>query len=435
MNIFKYLLPVGLLKMSWGDGQGGDVDTGDYSSPTPPNGNGDYTGPMSPNWDGGGATGDATYQSSFLQNLFNNPETAYGEYGNITNPVVGQAINAWAPVREGMATLTTKPSMFGDGALRQEYDANGEAQGFMTTPFAKGLMDAGIGLGRSALNSTPLGAIANVGYDMSQGANPMRALAGAIPGYGGMVARGAVDISNGAPAGQVMGNAIAGPLGSQLGGQMGQGLAGGLGGALGSMFGGRALQGAVRTAGDAPQRFGLGDAIGGLAGLYGMQKGIDTAGNTADSYGQTQQAIQQQMASMPTLDSMYGQNSPYAQQMRQSLARQDAKAGRNSQYGQREVQLQAALADKASTYAAQQAGSLQSMGTASQMALKGRMDAQAMQDKQRAQQLGSLYNLADKSGALGALGQGLSGMWSNFGPSQWGNQQLPDQPPQDYEYA
>ena len=49
------------------------------------------------------------------------------------------------------------------------------------------------------------------------------------------------------------------------------------------------------------------------------------------------------------LQGLYSQNSPYAQQMRQSLQRRDAAGGRRSQYGPREVELQAKLAQMASS--------------------------------------------------------------------------------------
>ena len=48
-----------------------------------------------------------------------------------------------------------------------------------------------------------------------------------------------------------------------------------------------------------------------------------------------------------SLKGLYGQNSPYAQQLRSSLAAKAAAGGRRSNTGAREVQLQAALADRA----------------------------------------------------------------------------------------
>ena len=99
----------------------------------------------------------------------------------------------------------------------------------------------------------------------------------------------------------------------------------------------------------------LGDIASTLGTLYTGSQLSGAYGQSADAATQQANTLQSQMASMPTLDSLYGQNSPYSQQLQQTLAAKDAAAGRNSQYGQRAVQLQAALADKGSQYAAQQA--------------------------------------------------------------------------------
>ena len=413
-----YILKRHVLRNEWDGGGYSGADTTD---------NGQYSGDMSPvqsmpanPWSGvqeGPATAPQSpqYQSNFLQNLFNNPETEYGDYGQINNPVVQQDVNSWAPAREGLATIKSPQNMFGPGALREEYDVDGNPQGFMTTPFAKGLMKAGIGLGRTALNTHPIGAIANVGYDLSQGVNPMRALAGTVPGMGGVVARGAAEIGSGAPAGQVVGNAIAGQLGSQVGGQLGQGFAGGWGGALGSMFGGKAMQDVARTAGATPgingnkqalaqPSFGMYDITGGLMGLYSANRMGQQAQQNAD---QNQAALTGQIQG---LSSMYGQDSPYAQQMRQSLARKDAKAGRNSQYGQREVQLQAALAEKAAQTA-------QTIGGLTQQSHDQNVANTNAQTLARSNQLGILSNLGQRSGFNDWAGGQLSDLWKQYGPS------------------
>jgi len=442
MNILKRHV----LQDSWGgtsDGQSG------YSG-------GEYSGDMSPvqnmpanPWGGvqeGPATSPQTpqYQSDFLKNLFNNPETEYGDYGQINNPVVSQAVNAWAPVQEGMATIKAPQSMWGEGAMRQEYDANGEAQGFMTTPFAKGLMKAGIGLGRTALNSTPLGAMANVGYDMSQGVNPMRALAGAIPGYGGMVARGAADVAGGAPVGQVAGNALGGALGSQVGGyvgsQAGNAIGGSMMGALGGMglsswggqqgaAGGRSLGGMMNASfnpgqqqqGLARPSFGVGDVASGLMGLYSAHQTGQQAQQNADM---NQGALQGQISQ---LSSMYGQDSPYAQQLRQSLARKDAASGRNSQYGQREVQLQAALAEKA----AQNAQAVSGLSQQSHAQNVANTNAQTMA---RNQQMGILAGMGKSSGFNDWAGGQLKDLWTQYGPSAQAQQPVYQAPSEQYQY-
>jgi len=56
--------------------------------------------------------------------------------------------------------------------------------------------------------------------------------------------------------------------------------------------------------------------------------------------------LQQQMSG---LQGLYSQNSPYAQQLRNNLAAKAAQGGHRSDIGAREVQLQAALADKAAS--------------------------------------------------------------------------------------
>jgi hypothetical protein len=133
--------------------------------------------------------------------------------------------------------------------------------------------------------------------------------------------------------------------------------------------------------------------------------------------------MKQQMDNMPTLDAMYGQNSPYALQLKDTLAAKDATSGRNSQYGPRSVQLQAALADKGSQYAAQQA-QIANMYQQARMAVAAtRTGAINKQQQTNGQQLGSLFQLGQSSGALpwlnSQISNGLSNMWS---PSQTGPQ-------------
>lgn len=61
-----------------------------------------------------------------------------------------------------------------------------------------------------------------------------------------------------------------------------------------------------------------------------------------------QNALSGQMAG---LQGLYGQNSPYAQQLRAKLQAQAAQRGQRANTGSREVQLQAALADRAASMA------------------------------------------------------------------------------------
>lgn len=143
--------------------------------------------------------------------------------------------------------------------------------------------------------------------------------------------------------------------------------------------------------------FGFGDIATGLAGLW-------SASRNSDAVSSNMEQMKQQQAGMPSLDSLYGPNSPYALQMRQRLNRLDAKAGRNSQYGAREAQLQALLADKASTYGSQQA-------TQNSAYNKSMMDMQAQQDAQRNAQLNILAGLGSKSGLFDRMGSGLMDMF------------------------
>ena len=157
--------------------------------------------------------------------------------------------------------------------------------------------------------------------------------------------------------------------------------------------------------------YGTAGALGGAIGAYvnGNNVGNAYGASAADAESQAN-TLKNQMDNMPTLESMYGMNSPYALQMQKQLAAKDAASGRNSQYGPRAQALQAALADKASTYAAQQAQSAQAYNTARANANQQRVNATTGQAQVQAQQLGSLFNLGEKSGILPAFNQGISNM-------------------------
>lgn len=93
-----------------------------------------------------------------------------------------------------------------------------------------------------------------------------------------------------------------------------------------------AFSGTVGLQGGQPADSGVGGMLQGLGGLYAGYKGMKENGDMLGS-----------------LQSLYSQNSPYAQALRQQLQRQDAAGGRRSQYGPREVELQARLAQMASS--------------------------------------------------------------------------------------
>lgn len=93
-----------------------------------------------------------------------------------------------------------------------------------------------------------------------------------------------------------------------------------------------AFSGTVGLQGGQPANSGVGGMLEGLGGMYSAYKGMSDSGKMLGG-----------------LQGLYSQNSPYAQQMRQSLQRRDAAGGRRSQYGPREVELQAKLAQMASS--------------------------------------------------------------------------------------
>ena len=154
----------------------------------------------------------------------------------------------------------------------------------------------------------------------------------------------------------------------------------------------------------------LGAAGGALGTLINGNRVSDAYGASAADAGSQADTLRTQMEQMPTLAAMYGPDSPYAQQLQQTLARKDAAAGRNSQYGPRTVQLQAMLADKGSQYAQQQAAMAQAYNTARSNANQQRINATTGQAQVQGQQLGSLFNLGEKSGLLPAINQGISNM-------------------------
>jgi hypothetical protein len=114
--------------------------------------------------------------------------------------------------------------------------------------------------------------------------------------------------------------------------------------------------------------------------------GLTVGQNAYDSIGSNNDALN---AQIQYLSDMYNPNGVVAQQMQQAIAAKDARAGRNSQYAQRSATLQAQLAQGASTNAARIAQLMQQ-----------KQQSEVQQQQIRAGQLGSLFDLAKKSGAV-----------------------------------
>lgn len=121
---------------------------------------------------------------------------------------------------------------------------------------------------------------------------------------------------------------------------------------------------------------GLGDLAGSLMGLYQANRQRRAMKDQANS-----------------LSAMFGQNSPYASTLRNQLNRRDAASGRRSQYGPREVELQAKLAQMASSNA------------------PAWMQAQTGQDNARAMMLKNLLQLGNQSGGF----RGLASLFNQGG--------------------
>jgi hypothetical protein len=135
-----------------------------------------------------------------------------------------------------------------------------------------------------------------------------------------------------------------------------------------------------------PQQAGsgldVGQLLAGLGSLYMNNQAAKDAGSNVQS-----------------LESMFGQNSAYSQQLRQQLERRDAAAGRRSQYGPREVELQAKLAEMAANYGPRIS--------------QANMQAQAVKNQRRQQNLSALYAMGRDSGLFGAAQRGLGNLFSS----------------------
>ncbi|MFZ2190088.1 MAG: hypothetical protein WAV48_04870 [Candidatus Magasanikiibacteriota bacterium] len=283
-----------------------------------------------------------------------------------------------------------------------DYAGNKENYGFSNfaeSPFGKGL--------RGLLGMTPVGAVANVGYNLAKGAPLATTLAGLVPGAVGTAARiGAAAYDSPSPASS-LGRSAAGMLGSSVGSALGGPVGGMLGGWAGNAAATAGMQGRGSPAGASTGSgggFNLGDAAMGLAGLYQGHQSQKNARELQAQQGQTDQALQTQMAN---LANMYSQNSPYAQALRQTLARKDAAAGRNSQYGAREVDLQARLAAQQ----AQASQSLSGLANARQAGFSNSQAANNAAQSAKGQQLQRLLALGKSSGLTDRIQSGLSSMF------------------------
>lgn len=236
---------------------------------------------------------------------------------------------------------------------------------------------------RTLANFTPVGRVANIGYNLAKG-DYGNALGSAIGGVGG----GLVGLGVNAAMGQNVGPQAGGLVGSQVGGAIAGPLGSMFGGWAGSQIGKEATSGT--STGTAPSSvnsgnngMNFGNIMTGLGGLYAASQASKTA--------QAAQAGQQD------LSAMFGPNSAYAQTLRQQLERKDAQGGRRSQYGPREVELQAKLADMAARYGS----------GISQQNINAANAAQTA----RNQQMNMLLQLGQRSGLFDYAQKGLSGMF------------------------
>ena len=151
---------------------------------------------------------------------------------------------------------------------------------------------------------------------------------------------------------------------------------------------------------------GVGSSLANVLSAY-------TSGNDANSQiGANNSALDSQIK---YLSDMYDPNGAVAQQMAREMAAKDAKAGRNSQYGARSALLQSQLASGASSNAARIA-----------QLIAQKQQSQQAQQKIGAQQLGSLFDLATKTGLTDWAGGQLKDMFQRYtgGGSQEPNYSL-----------
>jgi len=305
-----------------------------------------------------------------------------------------------------LANMTDEASMRMDSISKKERDKSPFGR-FMESPIGK--------ISMGLLGMTPLGKVANIGYGLATG-NYGQAVAG-VAGLGGISGLGQAAIGMGTNA--ALGNNVAGQFGSTVGGTLGSSfgnaVAGPVGGFVGGQFGanvgnaaatGRSIGTGVGTPGFGGGTSGggldLGQLAGGLAGMYMANRGAKSASGAsataaANAAGQSQQ-----------LQDMFGPNSASAQQLRQELERRDAASGRRSQYGPREVELQAKLAQMKAQYAP---GLINASTSANAQVIA----AEQMKQAQRNAQINNILKLGQSTGAFGAIGNGLSGLFNGSG--------------------
>ena len=162
-------------------------------------------------------------------------------------------------------------------------------------------------------------------------------------------------------------------------------------------FSGGFPQQSIQSAGPSQSDFTstLGD-VGSRMGNYAMNNMGDLASVLYGFYNnrRQQKALGSQMSG---LQGLYAPNSPYAQQLRAKLNAQAAAGGRRSNTSGRETQLQAMLADK---------------GASMSPAL---YQMQQVQQQLQNSNMNMLLQGLNKSGAFGAIGQGLQGMFRPSG--------------------
>lgn len=152
--------------------------------------------------------------------------------------------------------------------------------------------------------------------------------------------------------------------------------------------------------------------VNALLKYFNNNKGVgESAVNALSGFTVGQDAYDRIGSNNGALDSqiqyladMYNPDGVVSQQMARAMAAKDAKAGRNSQYGQRSANLQAQLAQGASTNAARIAQLMQQ-----------KQQSEIQQQQIRAGQLGSLFDLAKRTGAVDWAGGQLKDL---FGMNQ-----------------
>ena len=152
---------------------------------------------------------------------------------------------------------------------------------------------------------------------------------------------------------------------------------------------------------------GVGEsAVNALSGLTVGQDAYNNIGSNNDALN----------AQISYLSDMYNPDGAVAQQMAKAIAAKDAKAGRNSQYAARSALLQSQLASGASSNAARIAALMQQ-----------KQNSETQQQQIRAGQLGSLFDLAKRTGAVDWAGNQLKDLFSSnqYQPSEYTLSGLP----------